>query len=102
MVVVYSNWSLSLIAYCVRYFYLTNSASGILTSDDGFILIDSNTVSLFKVSAVVIVGACGPKAALVIAYTYPALPLLRIEVLNWLLFATCWTSSCFHRYAPCG
>jgi len=102
MVVIYSNWSLSLIAYCIRYFYLTNSASGILTGDDGFILINTNTVSLFKVSAVVIVGACGPEAALVVAYTYPALPLLSIEVSNWLLYATCRTSFSIHRYAPCG
>jgi hypothetical protein len=102
MVMVNSNWSLSLIPYCIRYFYLTNSASGILAGDDGFILIDSNTISLFKVSAVVIVGACGPEAALVVAYTYPALPLLSIEVRNRLLYATCRTSFSIHRYAPCG
>jgi hypothetical protein len=100
MVVVNSNWSLSLIAYCVRYFYLTNSASGILAGDDGFILINTNTVSLFKVSAVVIVGACGPESALVVAYTYPALPLLSIEVRNRLLFAACRTSLCIHKFVP--
>jgi len=102
MVVIYSNWSLSLIAYCIRYFYLTNGASIILVSNKSFILINTNTVPLFKVSAVVIVGACGSKAALVVAYTYPALALLSIEVSNRLLYATCRTSFSIHRYAPCG
>jgi small-conductance mechanosensitive channel len=97
-----SNWSLSLIAYCIRYFYLTNGASGILTGDDGFILIDTNTISLFKVSTVVIVWAFRSVAALMVAQARFTLALVAVEVLSWLLFATCRTSSCFHRYAPCG
>jgi len=102
MVMINDTWSFSLIAYCIRYFYLTNGASIILISNEGFILIDSNTVPLFKVSAVVIVGAFGPEAALVVAQARFTLALVAVEVLTWLLFATCRTSSCFHRYAPCG
>jgi len=57
MVMINDTWSFSLIPYCIRYFYLTNGASRILISNEGFILINTNTVPLFKVSTVVIVWA---------------------------------------------
>jgi hypothetical protein len=101
MVMINDTWSFSLIPYCIRYFYLTNGASRILISNEGFILINSNTVSLFKVSAVVIVGAFGPEAALVVAQARFTLALVAVKVLSWLLFAACWTSFSIHRYAPC-
>ena len=67
MVVVNNTCSFSLITYCIRYFYLTNRASVILVGEDSLVLISTNTVSLSKITAVVIVGAFRSVAALAIA-----------------------------------
>jgi hypothetical protein len=67
MVVVNNTCSFSLITYCIRYFYLTNRASIILVGEESLVLIRTNTVSLSKIAAVVVVWAFRSVAALAIA-----------------------------------
>ena len=100
MVVINGNWSLSLIRYCIRYFYLANRASKILVGEECLVLIDAKTVPALEIAGVIVVWLVVSEAALVLAHARLTGASLDIEVISRLLFATFWTSFCFHGYAP--
>jgi hypothetical protein len=100
VVVINGNWSLSLILYCIRYFYLANRASKILVGEECLVLIDAKTVPALEIAGVIVVWLGVSEAALVFAHARLTGASLEIEVISRLLFATFWTSFCFHGYAP--
>jgi hypothetical protein len=102
VVVINGNWSLSLILYCIRYFYLANRASKILVGEECLVLIDAKTVPALEITGVIVVWLGVSEAALVFAHARLTGASLEIEVISRLLFATFWTSFCFHGYAPYG
>jgi hypothetical protein len=102
MVVINGNWSLSLILYCIRYFYLTNRARKILVGEECLILIDTKAVSPLEITGMVVVWLGVSEAALVFTHTRLTDASLKIEVVNRLFFAAFRTSLCFHEYAPSG
>ena len=102
MVVINGNWSLSLILYCIRYFYLTNRARKILVGEECLVLIDAKTVSALEITGMVVVWLGVSEEALVFAHARLTDASLKIEVVNQLFFAAFRTSLCFHEYAPSG
>ena len=102
MVVVNGNWSLSLILYCIGYFYLTNRARKILVGEECLILIDTKTIPSLEIAGVVIVWPGISEAVLVLAHARLTDTYAAIEVVSRPFFAAFWTSLCFHGYAPFG
>ena len=102
MVVVNGNWSLSLILYCIRYFYLTNRARKILVGEECLVLIDAKTVSALEITGMVVVWPGVSEEALVFAHARLTDASVEIEIVSRLFFAASRTSLCFHEYAPSG
>jgi hypothetical protein len=92
MVVINGNWSLSLILYCIRYFYLTNRARKILVGEECLVLIDAKTVSALEITGMVVVWLGVSEAALVFTHAWLTDASLEIKVANRLFFAACRTS----------
>jgi hypothetical protein len=102
VVVINGNWSLSLILYCIRYFYLANRANKILVGEECLVLIDAKTVPALEITGVIVVWLGVPEAALVFAHARLTGASSGVKVIKGLLSAAFYTSLCFHGFAPYG